>query len=306
MSKISIVIPVFNVERYLARCLDSCINQTFSDIEILIVDDCGSDSSLQIAQHYADKDCRIRIIHNPHNLGTFNARLEGIKHALGEYLLFLDSDDYLELNACEIAWGKILKNTPDTCTISANEDLRPDIVFFGMRYEPPTWQRVSPKVITKSLRNEEILYEVFAHCATPPWHICAKLYKASRIALTRDLIVAHMGENSRLTMAEDVLKSFYICALSTSSIGIKDKLYVYCSSDTSITRKIDAQTRDKKINDIARVIDEIKGLDSVPQVANNPAFKPAQAKTIRILRSVIELEYRYDSPKIASGGGGIK
>nr|WP_082807959.1 glycosyltransferase [Helicobacter himalayensis] len=308
MSKISIVIPTYNVERYIARCLESCINQTFSDIEILIVDDCGSDDSIKIAQSFADKDSRIRIIHNAQNLGTFNARLEGIKHALGEYLLFLDADDYLELNACEMAWGKVAglaRNMSDVGLVPVDEDLRPDIVFFGMRYEPPTWQRVSPKVITNPLRNEEVLYEVFAHCATPPWHIWAKLYKASRIALARDLIVAHMGEDSRLTMAEDVLKSFYICALATSSVGIKDKLYVYCSSDTSITRKIDTQTRDKKISDITRVINEIKGLDSVPQIANNPAFKPAQAKTIKILQSVIELEHRYDSPEIASGGGAL-
>ena len=107
----SIIIPTYNVEHTIARCLDSCINQTFSDIEILIVDDCGSDSSLQIAQHYADKDCRIRIIHNPHNLGLFGARLSGEKEAKGEYILPVDSDDYIELCTCKVLYRAITGTT---------------------------------------------------------------------------------------------------------------------------------------------------------------------------------------------------
>lgn len=63
--KISLIIPTFNVESYIARCLESCINQTLHDIEILIIDDCGSDDSIQIAKDYASKDKRVKIIQNP-------------------------------------------------------------------------------------------------------------------------------------------------------------------------------------------------------------------------------------------------
>jgi len=282
---ISIIIPVYNVQDYIARCLDSCINQSFSDIEILVVDDCGSDDSVQIAREYAARDSRIQIISNPRNLGTFNARLEGVKHASGAYMMFVDADDYLVSDACERIYAKVdacatpnisESSAPLTCK-SHNEDTNslPDIVFFGMRFEPRTFKRVSPPVITKTLRDSEVLCEVFAHtCHTS---------------------VARMGEDSHLTMSEDVLKSFYLCAMARNSVGIRDKLYVYCESSSSITRKIDTQTRDRKIADKQRVISELRGLDDAPEIASNACFKQAQTKAIDILQSTIELEYRYDT-----------
>ena len=312
----SIVVPVYNVQDYIARCLDSCINQTFSDIEIVVIDDCGSDDSAQIARAYATRDSRIQVISNPRNLGTFNARLEGIKHANGAYVMFVDADDYLATDTCQRAYAKI--NACATFSESSasessaplarnphNEPTKslPDIVFFGMRFEPRTFKRVSPPVITKNLRDSQILCEVFAHRGTPPWHVWAKLYKASHIKRVREVIVARMGEDSHLTMSEDVLKSFYLCAMAQSSVGIRDKLYVYCESKSSITRKIDTQTRDRKIADKRRVIGEIRGLSEVPEVARNACFKQAQSKAIGILQSAIELEYRYDTR--ALGGGGI-
>ncbi len=282
---ISIIIPVYNVQDYIARCLDSCINQSFSDIEILVVDDCGSDDSVQIAREYAARDSRIQIISNPRNLGTFNARLEGVKHASGAYMMFVDADDYLVSDACERIYAKVdacatpnisESSAPLTCK-SHNEDTNslPDIVFFGMRFEPRTFKRVSPPVITKTLRDSEVLCEVFAH--------------------TCHISVARMGEDSHLTMSEDVLKSFYLCAMARNSVGIRDKLYVYCESSSSITRKIDTQTRDRKIADKQRVISELRGLDDAPEIASNACFKQAQTKAIDILQSTIELEYRYDT-----------
>ncbi|ECL6483635.1 glycosyltransferase family 2 protein [Campylobacter jejuni] len=101
MSQISIILPTYNVEKYIARALESCINQTFKDIEIIAVDDCGNDKSIDIAKEYASKDDRIKIIHNEENLKLLRARYEGAKVATSPYIMFLDSDDYLELNACE-------------------------------------------------------------------------------------------------------------------------------------------------------------------------------------------------------------
>lgn len=284
---ISIIIPTYNVECYIARCLESCINQTLQEIEIIIVDDCGADDSIPIAQRYAKQDTRVRIIHNPQNLGTFAARIRGVESALGLYICFLDADDYLEPNACQKAYQAAMpagEKDPESL---------PDIVFFGMRFEPPTWKRVAPPVIAKPLAREEVLAKVFAHCATPPWHICAKLYKASHIARAAKILVAHMGENVRLTMAEDVLKSFLLCALAKSSVGIKDKLYVYCESQSSITRKIDPITQSKKIADISCVISALESLEEIDEIRKNPAFYPARSHAIAILQSVRELEYRY-------------
>ncbi|EAI1469788.1 glycosyltransferase [Campylobacter jejuni] len=101
MSQISIILPTYNVEKYIARALESCINQTFKDIEIIVVDDCGNDKSIDIAKEYASKDDRIKIIHNEENLKLLRARYEGAKVVTSPYIMFLDSDDYLELNACE-------------------------------------------------------------------------------------------------------------------------------------------------------------------------------------------------------------
>ena len=320
LPKVSIIIPTYNVESYIARCLESCINQSLSDIEILVIDDCGSDSSIQIAQDYAKLDSRIKIIHNANNLGTFATRIVGIRQALGEYIAFLDADDYLTNNACEISYNATQKSAQAPASLSpaskasANlsqskqstqeqtPDSKPDIVFFGMRFEPRTFKRVSPPVLCKPLFGDEVLCEVFAHCATPPWHICAKLYKASHIRGAIEKLVAHMGENVRLTMAEDVLKSFWLTALAQKSIGIPDKLYVYCDSSSSITRKIDAKTRDKKIADIGQVITELGKLSQVDCLRANASFSIAQRRAIAILTSVQVLEHRYDG--LINGGWG--
>ncbi|RQD95291.1 glycosyltransferase family 2 protein, partial [Campylobacter hepaticus] len=81
MPRISIILPTYNVEKYIARALHTCINQTFKDIEIIVVDDCGEDKSIAIAKEYAKQDSRIKIIHNHENLKLLRARYEGVKAA---------------------------------------------------------------------------------------------------------------------------------------------------------------------------------------------------------------------------------
>ncbi|EAH4846282.1 glycosyltransferase family 2 protein, partial [Campylobacter coli] len=115
MALISIILPTYNVEKYIARALESCINQTFKDIEIIVVDDCGNDKSIEIAKEYAIKDNRIKIIHNEENLKLLRARYEGVKVAKAPYILFLDSDDYLELDACEECVKILDENTEMIC-----------------------------------------------------------------------------------------------------------------------------------------------------------------------------------------------
>ena len=89
---ISIVVPVYNVEAYVAECLDSLCAQTYEDIEILLVDDGSSDRSGEICDSYAQKDERIRVFHTV-NSGVSEARNRGIEEAEGDYLVFVDSDD---------------------------------------------------------------------------------------------------------------------------------------------------------------------------------------------------------------------
>ncbi|TQR27095.1 glycosyltransferase family 2 protein [Campylobacter sp. MIT 97-5078] len=108
--KFSIILPTYNVQAFIAQALQSCINQTFKDIEIIVVDDCGQDSSIEIAKEFALKDERVKIIHNEKNQGVFIARNNGALVASGEYLLFLDPDDYFDERACEILFEIIDKN----------------------------------------------------------------------------------------------------------------------------------------------------------------------------------------------------
>lgn len=113
MPKVSVIIPVYNVEKYLRQCLDSVVNQTLQDIEIICVNDCSPDNSFAILEEYKSKDNRIKIIDLKENGGLGNARNDAIKEVTAETIMFLDSDDWLELNACELAYEQISKNNND-------------------------------------------------------------------------------------------------------------------------------------------------------------------------------------------------
>lgn len=92
---ISIIIPIYNTSKYLSQCIDSCLCQSYKDIELILVNDKSTDNSLSICQKYARTDNRIRIIDKQINEGVEKARLSGLQSAKGEYLTFIDSDDYL-------------------------------------------------------------------------------------------------------------------------------------------------------------------------------------------------------------------
>ena len=106
MKKISIIIPIYNTALYLNKCLDSIINQTYKNIEIILINDGSKDNSLKICQEYTFRDNRIILI-NKQNAGVSQARNDGIKIASGDYIMFVDSDDWLELNTIEICVNEI-------------------------------------------------------------------------------------------------------------------------------------------------------------------------------------------------------
>ena len=118
MTKFSIIMPVYNVEKYLEKSLNSVLNQTNKDFEVIVVDDGSTDNSSKICDEYKKKDKRIKVIHKE-NGGLSDARNEGVKKALGEYIIFLDSDDY---------WDKDLLKE-----ISKSLDNNPDLVRFQIR-----------------------------------------------------------------------------------------------------------------------------------------------------------------------------
>lgn len=114
---VTVVVPIYNVEKYLNNCIESIVNQTYRNLEILLIDDGSPDSCPRICDEWAKRDSRIQVIHKE-NQGLGMARNTGIEHAAGEYICFFDSDDYVDLRTIEKAYQKA-------------EQHKADIVIFG-------------------------------------------------------------------------------------------------------------------------------------------------------------------------------
>ncbi len=109
--KFSIITPVFNTESYLEQCLESILNQTYKNFEIICINDASTDNSLSILKDYAKNDSRIKIINNPKNYGAAISRNNGLKQIQGQYVVFVDSDDYIDKDLLSLCNKKIGKET---------------------------------------------------------------------------------------------------------------------------------------------------------------------------------------------------
>ncbi len=140
--KVSIIIPVYNMEKYLDECLESVVNQTLKNIEIICINDGSTDKSLDILRKYEKKYSNIMVI-NQENLGVGNARNVGLKLAKGEYIFFLDSDDYIEFDALERCYAEakqhkldvVLLDSKKLCEIKTDEWKIYDFIELNRYYE---------------------------------------------------------------------------------------------------------------------------------------------------------------------------
>lgn len=123
--EVSIIVPVYNKEKYLEKCLESLIHQSFKNIEVICVDDGSSDNSFNILQKYSKKDSRIKIIRQD-NHGPGHARNQGLKKAMGKYVAFIDADDWVELDTIEILYHNAIQNNSDLVLFNAIEYLPND------------------------------------------------------------------------------------------------------------------------------------------------------------------------------------
>ena len=112
MDLISIIVPVYNVEKYLRRCLDSIINQSYKNIEVLLIDDGSTDNSGKICDEYKKRDTRIKVLHEK-NEGQATARNLGIRNAKGKYISFIDSDDFVDIYFIEKLYSNIIEESAD-------------------------------------------------------------------------------------------------------------------------------------------------------------------------------------------------
>ncbi len=151
---ISVIIPVYNIERYIGKCLDSIVGQTLKEIEIIVVDDGSTDDSSRIIDRYARTDSRIVAIHKT-NGGVVSARNCGIAQATGLYILFVDGDDHLAPDACERLLRKAQATSADMVI------MRFDIEYPQHKEEPRFWSQdeYDPVTAIHTMAHEEFLME---------------------------------------------------------------------------------------------------------------------------------------------------
>lgn len=172
---ISIIIPIYGVERYIERCARSLFEQTFEDIEYIFVNDCTKDASIEILQSviedYPNRKSQIKILNHETNNGLPQARKTGVIEAKGDYILHCDSDDWLELDMCEKLWKAVDQNSADVVICDYYEDTGSERKIKAIIeddrnsifYNHFTCQRVCSvwnKLIKRSLYSEDIIYPV--------------------------------------------------------------------------------------------------------------------------------------------------
>jgi len=167
VKKISIIIPVYNTEKYLNECISSVLNQTYKNIEVIIINDGSTDNSFQICKQFENNDNRIKVINTSH-LGVAMARNTGINNASGEFLAFVDSDDYIHPNMLEILMNGISKNNADIsiCAITMNEF--DSIESYSKKYKLYSTNQamkllLEDKVICNNLCNRIFKKELFSN-----------------------------------------------------------------------------------------------------------------------------------------------
>ena len=217
MPKISVIIPVYNVEKYLPRCLDSLLAQTFTDFEAICVNDGSPDGSQAILDEYAQKDSRIKII-NQENQGLSMARNNGMQNVTGEYIYFLDSDDCIHPQTLEIAYYFITKHNADMVCFD----------FIKNKYDglPDT----------SSIKIEDIKY----HITDKPLYFKQKEYKI-RTGVWTKIYKKEILEGLKFIphiQFEDYPHNLAILARSPKTVILNEKLYFYTFNENSISHSI--------------------------------------------------------------------
>lgn len=153
-AKVTIIVPVYNVEEYLEKCLDSLINQTYRNLEIIVVDDGSSDNSGKICDEFACKDSRVISIHQ-NNSGVSVARNVGLDRMTGSYVTFVDSDDYLEKNAVERFLWLMCNSSADIVFCESKTFLKNKIIYNPKTYaESYDTETIKEKILMDKIVNQ--------------------------------------------------------------------------------------------------------------------------------------------------------
>ena len=233
MSKVSVVVPIYKVERYLGNCIESLIGQTLKDIEIILVDDGSPDNCPSICDEYAAKDGRIKVIHKP-NGGVSAARNDGLKAATGEYILFCDSDDWMELDAFEVLYEAATTNDSDI----AIGDVYMTYGDGGNKYVK--FYKDGFTTLDRSYITELIKADIYrTYCPMPPAEGAAFGYGGPWNKLVkRELLIKNVIEFDLRVKGifDDILYTAHILADAEKVTYVQKPVYYYRIINTSITR----------------------------------------------------------------------
>ncbi|MDU7693599.1 MAG: glycosyltransferase family 2 protein, partial [Helicobacter sp.] len=268
---VSIIIPMFNVERYIKACLESCINQSLKEIEILVVDDCGNDGSLAIAQDYAKRDNRIRIIRNKQNLKTCKTRISGAMFAMGDYILFVDGDDFIDLKTCEITLNKAKEGfdmvAPDASSYRSDLDIPPFYNFAAL-------QGIKEVRVQKlNIFKPNIFYSNadFVKNYNKTHHLHGIIISSKLILKERFLnAAAYFASAKDISTAEDVALSFVLWRLCDKFCFLENVLYFHVHNPNSMSR---SKTISKLPYDISCFENVLDLMHSLQKGAIFPDFK---------------------------------
>ena len=241
---ISIIIPVYNVEKFLKRCLDSVINQTFTDIEIILVDDGSKDSSGKICDKFKSKDNRIKVIHKE-NGGMSSARNAGLKICEGDYIFFIDSDDWLaDENVIQDFYETALKNDAD---------------FVYARINTATDERSYASKYVKKYRDVRL------HFLSNPYYLAAwnKLYSKN----LKELLLFTEG---RVNEDVDIIPIVFSRA---RKVSLLDRCtYNYYKNQNSITRSNFSEKRFDMFKSVNHAIENFNGTKTETKVFKENLF----------------------------------
>ncbi len=214
MIKVSIIVPVYNVETYLEKCVESLICQTHKNIEIILVDDGSTDNCPFLCDVFSKKDSRITVVHKE-NGGLSSARNEGIKIATGDYIAFVDSDDYVKENYIKLLLNACLENN---CTISA--------CGYYEYYSESNYKTICGEKACV-ISSEDAIKDIF----TMKNEVCVVAWNK----LYAKTLFTEFGINyPEGKIHEDVFTTYKLCALTDEVAYVNEPLYYYVQRQTSI------------------------------------------------------------------------
>lgn len=220
---VTVVVPVYNVEKYLDRCVKSIVNQTYTNLEIILVDDGSPDKCPELCDEWAKRDSRIKAIHKE-NAGAGMARNTGIENACGKYLLFVDSDDYIKLETVEKCVAEL-------------EKTQADVVMFGRSSVSADGTAKETPVVTDEYYFsgnqvvDDILPGLFVHEKGIGISSCNKVYN---LQLIKEKNIKYKSE--REIFSEDAIFNLEFFAYAKSVAIIPESFYYYFKNESSFSR----------------------------------------------------------------------